>query len=181
MYAWMPVILIETAGSTPAQAGALLALFAGMGLPLAFITPGLAARMKQHVHWLITLASVLFIGGYLGLLLMPQQGTLLWVALIGLGCLEFPLAMVLVNLRTENQQSSMALSGFAQIVAYMCAALAPPLMGWSHEISDSWAVTLMGLLVFSVAVNIPAAIRLSKNTMMDQDLRAYDSSQRSAR
>jgi CP family cyanate transporter-like MFS transporter len=89
--------------------------------------------------------------------------------------------MVLVNLRTENQQSSMALSGFAQIVAYMCAALAPPLMGWSHEISDSWAVTLMGLLVFSVAVNIPAAIRLSKNTMMDQDLRAYDSSQRSAR
>jgi len=35
--------------------------------------------------------------------------------------------------------------------------------------------------VFSVAVNIPAAIRLSKNTMMDQDLRAYDSSQRSAR
>jgi CP family cyanate transporter-like MFS transporter len=181
MYAWMPVILIETAGSTPAQAGALLALFAGMGLPLAFITPGLAARLKQHVHWLITLASVLFAGGYLGLLFLPEDGTLLWVALIGLGCLEFPLAMVLVNLRTENQQSSMALSGFAQIVAYMCAALAPPLMGWSHEITDSWSATLIGLLVFSVAVNIPASIHLRKNTTMDQDLRAYDSSQRSAR
>lgn len=171
MYAWMPVILIDIAGVTPAQSGALLALFAGIGLPLAFVTPGLAKRMGKHVHWLVTISSVFFLVGYLGLLFAPEHLIWLWVAIVGTGCLEFPLALTLVNLRTANVRSSMALSGFAQIVAYLSAAMAPPLMGILYSSTNSWTVVLTTLLVVSVAANIPAALILRRNRMVDTELK----------
>ena len=171
MYAWMPVILIDIAGVTPAQSGALLALFAGIGLPLAFVTPGLAKRMGTHVHWLVTISSVFFLVGYLGLLFAPEHLIWLWVAIVGTGCLEFPLALTLVNLRTANVRSSMALSGFAQIVAYLSAAMAPPLMGILYSSTNSWTVVLTTLLVVSVAANIPAALILRRNRMVDAELK----------
>ena len=170
MYAWMPVILIDIAGVTPAQSGALLALFAGIGLPLAFVTPGLAKRMGKHVHWLVTISSVFFLVGYLGLLLAPEHLIWLWVAIVGTGCLEFPLALTLVNLRTENVRSSMALSGFAQIVAYLSAATAPPLMGLLYGTTSSWTVVLTTLLIVSLAANIPAALILRRNRTVDAEL-----------
>ena len=170
MYAWMPVILIDIAGVTPAQSGALLALFAGIGLPLAFVTPGLAKRMGKHVHWLVTISSVFFLVGYLGLLFAPEHLIWLWVAIVGTGCLEFPLALTLVNLRTANVRSSMALSGVAQIVAYLSAAMAPPLMGILYSSTNSWTVVLTTLLIVSVAANIPAALILRRNRMVDAEL-----------
>lgn len=172
MYAWMPVILIDIAGVTPAQSGALLALFAGIGLPLAFVVPGLAKRMGKHAHWLVTISSVFYLVGYLGLLFAPEHLIWLWVAIVGTGCLEFPLALTLVNLRTENVRSSMALSGFAQIVAYLSAALAPPLMGLLYGTTSSWTVVLTTLLVVSVALNVPAALFLRRNRTVDAELHA---------
>lgn len=171
MYAWMPVILIDIAGVTPAQSGALLALFAGIGLPLAFVTPGLAKRMGTHVHWLVTISSLFYLVGYLGMLLAPAHLIWLWVAIVGTGCLEFPLALTLVNLRTANVRSSMALSGFAQIVAYLCATMAPPLMGVLYSSTNSWTVVLTTLLIVSVAANIPAALILRRNRMVDAELK----------
>lgn len=181
MFAWLPVILIDIAGVTPIESGALLSLFSLLGLPLALFIPGLATKMKKHVHWLVWSASVLFGVGYLGMLLLPTQATWLWVSIVGIGCLEFPLAMVLMNLRTESEKSSMSLSGFAQMVAYMFAAMAPPLMGISHEITQSWDASLVGLFTFSIAINIPVALILMRNRTMDEELKNYSSSHRSAR
>jgi CP family cyanate transporter-like MFS transporter len=127
--------------------------------------------MGKHVHWLVTVGSLFFAVGYLGLLLSPTQGTWIWVAIVGTGCLEFPLALVLVNLRTGSVRSSMALSGFAQIVAYMCAAMAPPLMGLLYSSTNDWTVVLETLMVVSIAANIPAAIILRRNRMVDAELK----------
>lgn len=171
MYAWMPVILIDIAGVNPTEAGALLALFASMGLPLAFSIPTLARKMGKHGHWLVTISSVFFLAGYLGLLLVPTHGTWFWVAILGIGCLEFPLSLILVNLRTENVRSSMALSGFAQIVAYVSAALAPPLMGVLVSATGNWTDVLISLMVLSIAANVPAALLLRRNNTMDAELR----------
>ncbi|MEG1392438.1 MAG: MFS transporter, partial [Aurantimicrobium sp.] len=82
-----------------------------------------------------------------------------------------PLALTLVNLRTANVRSSMALSGFAQIVAYLSAAMAPPLMGILYSSTNSWTVVLTTLLVVSVAANIPAALILRRNRMVDAELK----------
>lgn len=170
MYAWMPIILLDIAGVSPAEAGAILALFAGVGLPLAFVTPGLAKRMGKHAHWLVTISTLFYVAGYLGLLLSPTQGTWLWAAILGTGCLEFPLAMVLVNLRTEHVRSSMALSGFAQIVAYVSAAAVVPLMGMLFGITGKWTDVLIALLIVSAAANVPAALILRRNRTVDAEL-----------
>jgi CP family cyanate transporter-like MFS transporter len=126
--------------------------------------------MGRHAHWLVTISSLFYLVGYLGLLFAPDHLIWLWVAIVGTGCLEFPLALTLVNLRTENVRSSMALSGFAQIVAYVSAALAPPLMGIIYGSTHSWTVVLITLLVVSVALNVPAALILRRNRTVDAEL-----------
>ena len=61
--------------------------------------------------------------------------------------------------------------GFAQIVAYLSAAMAPPLMGILYSSTNSWTVVLTTLLVVSVAANIPAALILRRNRMVDAELK----------
>lgn len=173
MYAWLPVILIDISGSSPAEAGAILALFAATGLPLAFFIPGLAKKMKRHVHWLVTISSVFFLIGYLGLLLFPQTNAWLWVGILGIGCLEFPLAVVLINLRTETQRNSMALSGFSQIIAYVSAALAPTLMGVLYSSTHDWTVVLYTLMIVSIVANIPAALILRRDKTVDAEITKF--------
>ena len=80
MFAWLPPILHDIAGTSPAEAGALLSLFAAMGLPASIVVPVIAARYG-HVRLLVGIAIVSFAAGYLGLLLVPATATWLWVAL----------------------------------------------------------------------------------------------------
>ncbi|TYL52356.1 CynX/NimT family MFS transporter [Agromyces mariniharenae] len=153
MFAWIPPILHDIAGTTPAQAGALLSLFAAMGLPASIIVPIVAARWG-HVKLLVGIAIVSFVAGYLGLLLAPATATWLWVALIGNGPLLFPLTLVLVNLRTRTHAGSVALSGFVQSVGYLIVAIGPLAVGLLHEAVGGWTWPLLFLL----ATIVPAAI-----------------------
>ena len=70
MFAWLPQLLIDNAGVTPAQAGTLLSIYAAMGIPCALLIPWLTARMK-NVAGLVYLGVALFLAGDLGLLLAP--------------------------------------------------------------------------------------------------------------
>ena len=153
MFAWLPPILHDIAGTTPAEAGALLSLFAAMGLPASIIVPIVAARWG-HVKLLVGIAIVSFAAGYLGLLLAPATATWLWVALIGTGPLLFPLTLVLVNLRTRTHSGSVALSGFVQSVGYLIVAIGPLAVGLLHEAFGGWT----GPLLFLLATIVPAAI-----------------------
>ena len=92
MFAWLPEMLIQTAQQTPAQAGALLALFAMIGLPASVIVPVVAERMKK-VGRLVNLGVVLFVVGYLGLMLVPTTVTWLWVSFVGTGQRTFPVCL----------------------------------------------------------------------------------------
>ncbi len=47
MFAWLPTILIDTAGVDAAAAGSLLALFSFMGLPVSLVVPLLVARLRR--------------------------------------------------------------------------------------------------------------------------------------
>lgn len=145
MFAWMPGLLVDTAGQTPAEAGAMLSLYAAMGLPAALIIPVLAARLK-HIGVLVYAGVGFFIAGYLGLLIAPAQLTWLWVALAGAGPLLFPLALVLINLRTRTHEGAVALSGFIQGVGYTIGAFGPLLVGVLHEVSGGWSIPLYFLI-----------------------------------
>ncbi|MFB9310363.1 CP family cyanate transporter-like MFS transporter [Agromyces hippuratus] len=152
-FAWLPTILHDIAGVSPAEAGALLSLYAAMGLPAGLLVPLLAARYGK-VGLLVAVAVATFVVGYLGLLLVPGWATWLWVALAGIGPLLFPLALVLINLRTRTHAGSVALSGFVQSGGYLIVAVGPLVVGLLHEATGGWTWPILFLLASAV----PAAI-----------------------
>ena len=152
-FAWLPAILHDIAGVTPAEAGALLGLYAAMGLPAGLIVPLIASRYGK-IRLLVAIAVAVLATGYLGLLFVPGWATSLWVALIGTGQLMFPLTLVLINLRTRTHAGSVALSGFVQSGGYLIVAIGPLVVGLLHEWTDGWTLPILVLLASAV----PAAI-----------------------
>lgn len=136
MFAWLPVILSE-AGLSRADAGSMLALFAILGLPLSLLVPLLASRMRNQFP-IVAVLLVAFVVGYLGLWLSPAQLTWLWVVLAGIGPGTFPLALLLINLRTRGREAAGALSGFTQGVGYAIACIGPVLFGLLHQGTGNW-------------------------------------------
>ena len=169
-FAWLPEIVIDTAGATPAQAGALVALFGIVGLPLGLIAPILATRVK-NIGWVFGFAVACWVAGYLGLLLAPGTATWLWVVLAGTGPLAFPLCLVLINLRTRSHEGSIALSGFVQGIGYGLGALGPLVLGVLHDLTRGWTVPLLFLLGVSL-LTIISAVALAKPRTVEDELAA---------
>ncbi|WP_241989239.1 CynX/NimT family MFS transporter [Cryobacterium serini] len=168
MFAWLPQLLVDTAGVSPAQAGTLLAVYASMGIPCALIIPALTARMT-NVGPLVYVGVFAFVAGDLGLLLAPETLTWLWVSLAGLGPLFFPLALVLINLRTRTHAGAVALSSFVQSIGYTLGALGPLVFGLLHELSGGWTWPLTFLLATALAIIIAGAV-IGRPHMLEDDL-----------
>lgn len=157
MFAWLPEILHDVAGLPPLEGGALLSVYAGMGIPAGLLVPLLAARMR-NVAWLIYAGVAFFVLGYLGLILAPGVATWLWVALAGLGPLLFPLCLVLINMRTRTHAGSVALSGFTQGLGYTLGALGPLAVGVLHQLTASWTLALVVLTATALAAAAAGAV-----------------------
>ena len=168
MFAWLPQLLVDTAGVSPAQAGTLLAVYAGMGIPCALIIPALTARLT-NVGPLVYVGVFAFVAGDLGLLFAPETLTWLWVSLAGLGPLFFPLALVLINLRTRTHAGAVALSSFVQSIGYTLGALGPLVFGLLHELSGGWTWPLIFLLATALVIIIAGAV-IGRPHMLEDDL-----------
>ena len=167
VFAWLPVLLVEHAGASEVEAGALLALFSIIGLPSGLIVPVLAARM-QKVGRLIQLGAVCFVVGFLGLWLLPTAAVL-WVILAGAGGMMFPVCLVLMNTRTSTEQGSIALSGFAQTFGYTGGALGPLGVALLHDVTGTWDAPLIALAIVSLIAIVPG-IFLSGPRYVEDDL-----------
>jgi CP family cyanate transporter-like MFS transporter len=157
MFAWLPQLLIERAGVTPAVAGSLLAIYTFAGFPLSLIVPVLTVRMRS-VAPLMYLGAACFTVSYLGLLFAPGSLTLLWVILGGMGPILFPVVLVLINTRTRTPAGSVALSGFAQGLGYTAAALGPLVVGLLRDLTGGWTATLVFLLLTGLLAVIAGVV-----------------------
>lgn len=166
--AWFPIVATEYAHATPTEAGIYLGIFSLMGLPMALIIPIMAARFRKRTS-LIVLASFAFlIVGYGGFLIWPTQATGLWIAIIGLGPLIFPLTLALMNLRTKSTSASLQLSGFSQLWAYAAAAVSPILVGFLHEWTGGWTAYILFMLAVSLPLLYTAVILARGNFVEDE-------------
>ncbi|MFT4029781.1 MAG: MFS transporter [Protaetiibacter sp.] len=168
-FAWLPKLLMEHAGATDAAAGGLLALFAFMGFPAGLLVPVVVARFPRSAVRLALTGLGCFVVGYLGLLLAPGAAPVVWVASAGLGPLLFPLALVLINLRSESPATTVVLSGFVQTVGYILGAAGPFVVGILHDASDGWTVPLVFLLAVAILI-LPAALVLQRGRSVDAEL-----------
>ncbi|WP_102275326.1 CynX/NimT family MFS transporter [Cytobacillus massiliigabonensis] len=141
LIAWLPEIL-KVQGISSDQSGWLLTIMQLALLPFTFIVPVIAGRMSSQ-RSLVTITSGLFLAGTLGLLYGSSNLIVLWVILLGIGGgFAFSLAMMFFSLRTKNSHQAAELSGMAQSVGYLLAAIGPTLFGYIHDATNSWTIPL---------------------------------------
>jgi CP family cyanate transporter-like MFS transporter len=99
---------------------------------------------------LLTLIMAFYPIGYLGLWLAPVGGAWVWAIAVGVGACTFPFILTLIGLRAHTPAGTAALSGFAQSVGYLIAAVGPFGVGLLHDATGSWAAPLWALLVLCV-------------------------------
>ena len=79
----------------------------------------------------------------------------LWIILLGMGAgFTFGLAMIFFSLRTDTPGQAAELSGMAQSVGYLLAAMGPMLFGYLHDLTDSWQIPLQILVGVSLLLFI---------------------------
>jgi len=144
---WMPDFL-RSNGYTENAAGWMVFLMQFALIPVTFAVPMLAEKMKNQVP-LAVFTALLFATGLLGLMFSSTFFYPLWAVLLGIGggC-AFSLSMMLFTLRTNSGQEAADLSGMAQSIGYLLAALGPMLMGTLYDISGGWLLP-MGLLLLA--------------------------------
>ncbi|MGW6569478.1 CynX/NimT family MFS transporter [Streptomyces sp. NPDC054975] len=145
---WMPQIFRD-AGVPAGTAGVLLAVTMVMGVPLAFVIPGLATRLKTQGPIVIALGLCGLVG-YSGLYLAPAAGAWAWALLLGVSNCAFPLALTMIGLRSRTGAGVVRLSAFAQSVGYLISIPGPLLVGVLYQHSGGWGlpIALMaGLMV----------------------------------
>ncbi|MDT3316041.1 MFS transporter [Microbacterium sp. KSW4-11] len=166
-FAWLPKILVDTAGVTPQVAGTLLSLFALIGLPASLVVPVLVAR-RGVVLPLFIVASASGVLGAGGLLVAPASAPWLWVTLLGILPLLFPLVLTSVGLRTRTHDATVALSSFAQSLGYGVTMLMPIGVGLIHDATGSWTVPLVMLLAISLLA-VPAGVVIARRKTVEQE------------
>ena len=166
-FAWLPTIMIDVGGVSPANAGLLLSLFGLMGLPCSLLVPILIVRF-QATRPVFFIAISCGLVGLAGMLFLPTVGLALWVVFFGLAAALFPLALVLLSIRSRTPESAVALSGFVQSIGYAVAAVFPLLIGLLHDATGSWLIPLWLLVGVLVAV-IPAGWVAGRRRTIEED------------
>ncbi|MFD9523798.1 CynX/NimT family MFS transporter [Streptomyces sp. NPDC059979] len=154
---WLPQIFRD-AGVSASTAGVLLAVTMVMGVPLAFVIPGLAARMRNQGAIAAAL-GVFGLTGYLGLYFAPAAGAWAWALLLGVSNCAFPLVITLIGLRAKSPAGVVKLSAFAQSTGYLISIPGPLVIGTLYQHSGGWDLPLAlmaGLLVPQIALGILA-------------------------
>ena len=168
VFALLPPVLIDQAGTTPAEAAVALTLFSIMGLPMSLTIPLLAVRPRWPSR-LVVVAAVCSVSGYLGLVLAPATAPLIWTVLAALGTLTFSMSLALIGARTRTPQMATDVSGFVNTVGYLFAGIGPIVTGLLHEVTGLWEPSLL-LLAGLTALVLPAYWVLGREQFVEDEL-----------
>lgn len=147
--AWVPSILVDR-GLDPSTAGYLLMLNQFSQVPMTFTFPIIASKLKDQ-RILVVIITVLFLVGFS--LFFTQSLVLLIIGIIIAGLAMgacFSLCMTFFSIRARTSDGSISLSGFGQSIGYLIAAVGPFLIGYLHDVTESWDSGIIALIVMSV-------------------------------
>lgn len=170
---WLPEIL-QTHGYSTSAAGWMLFLMQFALIPITFIIPVTAEKLKDQ-RLLAGVTAIFFMAGVVGLFLGSKLLIPLSVILIGIAAgSAFSLSMMFFSLRTSNGQEASEMSGMAQSFGYLLAAIGPMLFGGLHDLFHSWKVPLLLLFLIAVIIFI-AGVNAGKNTVISDSTRTKKS------
>ncbi|MDK9857215.1 CynX/NimT family MFS transporter [Staphylococcus equorum] len=149
---WLPAYLSHS-GMTINEAGAYLSIMQIAIIPFTFITPIFATKMKSQ-FFLTFITGICFIVGVTIMLVAPNLAIISTILIGVAGGLAFGLVNTFFSLRTEHIQTSAKLSGMAQAVGYLVAAVGPLLFGILHDMTGKWTASLSILLITAIVITL---------------------------
>ena len=152
--AWIPEIYVSQ-GLEAQNAGWLVSVMQISQIPLTFITPIIASKLKDQRPIFIVFTAFYLIG-FIGMIMEWTDYAILWMMFIGFaGGSSFSLVMVLFNLRTKTAYEAAELSGFAQSLGYLFAATGPACFGLLKDITGSFFVP--NIIFIFIAISLLCA------------------------
>ncbi|MGI8484424.1 MAG: CynX/NimT family MFS transporter [Thermomicrobiales bacterium] len=166
LVAWFPSMMGEH-GVSNEHAGLLLSLANLAGFVSSFFVPVMASRRRDQRAF-VTGTALVWIVSIVGIMIFPTTGILLWMVLFG-GCAGSALSLSLsfFSLRSPDTNHAAQLSGMAQTVGYCLAATGPFLFGAAHDLTGTWDVPLIGLILAMVGV-LFAGLGAGRNRQVGQ-------------
>ena len=149
--AWLPPML-QTKGYSPESAGWMLFAVQMTIVPVTFIVPIIAGKMKNQFG-LAIFTALAFATGIIFLIINEPVLILPAVISLGIGAgSAFSLAMMLFTLRTNTVDEAAQLSGMAQSAGYLLAATGPVIFGKVYDLTLDWDTSLYILLSMTLII-----------------------------
>lgn len=146
--AWIPEIYISQ-GLAADRAGWMFSIMQFSQVPMALAVPIIASKMTSQ-RPLVLMFTAFYLIGFVGVVMeWTSWGTLddsIRPSRWGFLCLS----MMFFTLRTRTAFEAADLSGFAQSLGYLFAAIGPILFGYLHDLFGGWNIA--GWLFVVVAV-----------------------------
>ena len=143
IFGWFATLWRDS-GFSATQAGLLVGLVAATAIPLSLWAPTRLARSADARALLFAIMAC-YLVGYVGLLVAPHAGAVVWALFIGAGTATFPLVLTLVGLRARTPEGTAVLSSVTQSLGYLIAALGPFSFGALHDATGGWTWPLVVL------------------------------------
>ncbi|KUG58079.1 CynX/NimT family MFS transporter [Nesterenkonia jeotgali] len=161
MLTWFPAIQTSH-GVIDAAAGFWLGAYQAIGILASLVTGPIMQRAADQRAVIVALAGIMFFG-VLGIILLPAAMPV-WALVVGFASGGNLLAgLTLISMRARTAGEAGRLSGMAQGVGYLLAAVGPLLAGSLFELSGSWSLVLWiiaGAVVVMALVGLLAGRRV---------------------
>lgn len=147
LIAWIPSIIVFK-GFDSNFAGMMILFFQLVGLPATLLVPIIADKIK-HQKLIATVISLTYLLGMIIFLFATSTfNIIVSMVFIGIGMGgSISLAIGFITLRTPHAKKAAELSGMSQSAGYLLAAIGPILIGFIHDITNSWTSSIIVLIV----------------------------------
>jgi CP family cyanate transporter-like MFS transporter len=153
VYGWLAPILRER-GLDGVTAGVVVSGSILVQVIASVLVPPLAVRCKDQRRFNAALSAIAGLA-LLGLLFAPLSTVWIWAVLQGIGQGGlFAIALTIIVLRSPDSQVAAHLSGMAQGVGYMLAAIGPLLVGLLHSWTGGYGATAWLFIALSAGAAI---------------------------
>ena len=154
VFGWLVPILRER-GMDGVTAGAIVSMSVMVQAASCLVAPHLAVRGRDQ-RLINVVLVVIAVAGLLGLLFAPLSTVWVWAALQGIGQGGLiAVALTVIVLRSPDPHVAAHLSGMAQCVGYLLAAIGPLVVGVIHDWTGrfAWSAVLFVALGLGAALN----------------------------
>ncbi|QCT75830.1 MFS transporter [Macrococcoides canis] len=162
---WLP-LLLKQEGVDPAITGGYLTILQIAIIIFTFIVPMIAAKHADQVK-LGWINGLLYIIAMLGIIFINHNYILIFMIMLGIAAgMSFGLVNTFFSIKVKHSETAKKLSGMAQSVGYLLAAISVMLFGVLHDITGNWNLSLYLLLADALMLLI-VGVLAGRNQTID--------------